>query len=164
MEASVPFLNVMVSADLVRRMYSTSLYTKPNAAASVPLDPRSGQAWHVHKVWPKSQLGVATQIEGSPVSAAKLMVSKFNLHCIEPPAVAVDAIAGISLPVTKKTPPPPRGKIWVALPYHALHAKALTAALKSVSENPETCSRYLSVFKKNYADVAASMEECRVAS
>ena len=49
-ESSVPFLNVLVTVDFDRRKYTSSLYTKPNAAANVPLDPKSGQAWHVRNM------------------------------------------------------------------------------------------------------------------
>ena len=98
-DLQVPFLNVLVTADHSRGRYVTSLYKKPNAADSVPLDPRSGQAWHVHSVWPKSQLGVAKFIEGSAVRAAGLMVETFNKHCIDPPPIAVQTAAGVDLPI-----------------------------------------------------------------
>ena len=153
----VPFLNVTVSVDLIRRRYGTALHTKDSDLSNVPLDNRSAQAWHVHGVWPRAQLNVARHIEGSGKTAAARMVNKFHASCLPPPAIATQVLVNHSiLEQPASTQKVVAKAIWVPLPYHPLIAKVISKELDCIGKDPDIRQKWKACFRQDMPPLRAA--------
>ena len=159
----VPFLNVRVGINKLKSKYTTSLYTKPSDINNVPVDPRSGQPWHAHKVWPKAQLKVAARIDGNIGTAATRMVNKFHAHCLPAPPVAHQVLDGLEVgTATAKKPESSQETIWVPLPYHPLTASKISRKLSELSQDADNKARFKACFKREMPILRAAWTNANV--